>query len=173
MSFFDFEFEGVISRHTIHPKSGSGRSVTYTVLYLPDHFVDCLPFVKFPRLRIDGEVSDLPVNGAWQPAGNRIYYFMIPKRVLKGADLTPGDITTMRFSIADQDAVDLPAVLSNHLNSDEALLEKWNELTPGKQRAFAYRVSTAKTAKTIMKRVEEVVQMVREGLSYGKGGKVK
>ncbi len=169
MSFFSHEFEAIISLHHI----GKGpRVVTYKVVYLPTEMIDELPFDQYPRLRITGEIADVPVEGAWQPSGDGTRYLMVPKQVFEQADVRVGDRVEVRFKVADQNAVDVPAALEKALDDDEALAEKWTKLTPGKQRGFAYRVASAKTEKTIDKRVAEVTHMIREGLSYGKGGKV-
>lgn len=167
MSFFTHVFETVIARHPI----GNGeRIVHYTVVYLPSAMVPQLPFDAHPRLRVTGEIADVPIEGAWQPAGDGRRYLMVPKTVFENAGVAVGDRVEVRFKVGDQDAVDVPDALHRALGADRDLMDKWRVLTPGAQRAFAYRVASAKTEKTIMKRVDEVAHMVREGLAYGKGG---
>lgn len=169
MSFFPYSFETVITKLAI----GNGaRTVTYTVVLLPDEIRSDLPLQSHPRLRVDGEIANHPFNGAWQPAGGGAYYLMVPKDILREASLTIGSPVDVRFKIADQSHVDLPDALAGALEADPQLMRLWAALTPGKQRGFAYRVASAKTDATIHKRVDEVAHMVREGLSYGKGGGV-
>lgn len=168
-SFFDREFEAEIVRHVI----GNGpRKVTYTVVWLPQDIEAKLPFDDFPRLRVTGEIADVPFEGAWQPAGEHGKYLMVPKQVFASAEVSVGDRVEIRFKITDQNAVDVPEALQDAIDSDDDLTKAWAELSAGKQRAFAYRVSSAKTEKTITKRVDEVTHMIRNGLSYGKGGKI-
>ena len=170
MAFFTHEFEAEIVRHRI----GSGaRPVHYTVVYLPAELEAGLPFDAHPRLRVTGEIADVPVEGAWQPAGDGRRYLMVPKRVFAAAGVAVGDQVDVRFKIADQNAVEVPDALERVLSTDPELRAKWDALTAGKKRAFAHRVDSAKTEKTIAKRVEEVTGMLRQGLSYGKGGSVK
>ena len=66
------------------------------------------------------------------------------------------------------DVTAIGALVSN----DPELERFWQDLTPGKQRSFCYRVSSAKTDTTVQKRIAEVAHMVRNGLSYKKGGKI-
>ena len=170
MSYFDFETEAEISRHLV----GKGeRKVPYTVVWLPGEFVEQLNMADNPRLRIEGEINDHPFNGALQPAGDDRYYLMVPKPILKDAELRIGDSVELRFRVADQAAVDVPDALQNAISGDAELQRKWQDITPGKQRSFAYRVASAKTEATIQKRLDEVTHMLREGLSYTKGGKIK
>ncbi|MEM9683112.1 MAG: YdeI/OmpD-associated family protein [Pseudomonadota bacterium] len=170
MSYFTHAFEATITRHVI----GKGqRTVTYTVVRLPEEMTGDLPFADHPRLRVDGEIDDYPFNGAWQPTGDGTHYLMVPKSILREAELSVGSRVEIRFRVADQSAVAVPEALATALDADADLKTKWDALSAGKRRGFAHRVSSAKTEATIAKRVAEVTRMVREGLSYGKGGKVR
>lgn len=169
MAYFTFGFEATVVRHLI----GKGeRKLAYTVVILPRELRAELPFEEYPRLRVEGEINAHPFNGAWQPTGDGRHYLMVPKQILKEAELSIGDDIEIRFNIADQSEVDIPPALAGLLKRDTELRQKWEQLTPGKQRGFAHRVASAKTAPTIEKRIAEVAHMIREGLSYGKGGRV-
>ena len=165
MSAYPHAFEGEVTRHEL------GR-YAYTVLRLPPGMARSLPFDAHPRLRVEGEIADHPFEAAWQPDGAGGHYLMIPKALLKAADLAVGDEVACRFRVADQSAVDVPPALAAALAEDDALRGRWDALTPGLRRAFAHRVATAKREATVAKRVEEVTAMVRKGQRYGKGGKV-
>lgn len=170
MAFYSFNFETMMVRHLV----GNGeRKLAYSVILLPDALRQDLPFDNYPRLRVEGELNGHSFNGAWQPAGNGRYFLMVPKQIIKADGLSVGDDVEMRFNIADQNDVDVPPALASALRGQPELLEKWNQLTAGKQRGFAHRVASAKVTSTIAKRVDEVVHMVREGLSYGKGGSTR
>ena len=170
MSFFTHSFEAEIERHPI----GRGKRILhYRVVYLPAEIEHALPFEAHPRLRVTGEIAEVPIKGAWQPAGDGRRYLMVPKQVFTVAGVTVGDRVAVRFKVDDQDAVDLPDALYRALKADKGLSNQWDLLTPGAKRAFAYRVGSAKTDNTIAKRVEEVTHMVRDGLAYGKGGAIR
>ena len=152
MSFFDFDFEGPVERLGI----GRTKQVFYKVLFLPPELESQLPFEQHPRLRVVGEIADVPVRGAWQPVGDGRRYFIVSPKVLSATDAGLGDFVEIRFSIDDQDYVEMPDGLREALDQDFALAEAWAALTPGKQRFHAHRVLSAKTAPTISKRVAEI-----------------
>ncbi|MEM9161646.1 MAG: YdeI/OmpD-associated family protein [Cyanobacteria bacterium P01_F01_bin.4] len=151
MSAFDqlWEFEAQIEYHDF------GR-MGYTVVYLPESLRAELPFDQYPRLRVDAEVAEYPIDGAFQP-GQGKYYLILSKRLLKQAGLALGDTVNVNFRIADQDAVDVPDELRIALQSNQTAQDGWDALTPGKRRGLAHRVSSARTAATRKKRVAEVI----------------
>ncbi|MEM9574844.1 MAG: YdeI/OmpD-associated family protein [Pseudomonadota bacterium] len=169
MTFFTHRFEAPILSHNVGNRP---KYVTYRVVVLPEAMQEELPFDKHPRLRIDGEIADFPFNGAWQPVGNGRYYLIVPKQLFSELNLKVGDHVDVRFRIADQNAVDVPDALRRALLNDPELQSKWNQLTAGKRRSFSRRVATAKTEATIEKRIVEVTHMIRNDLTYGKGGKI-
>lgn len=145
-----WEFEGSVEYHDF------GR-MGYTVVYLPEAIRQQLPFDKYPRLRVDAEVNEQPIEGALQP-GQGKYYLLLSKRLLKAAGLGLGDTATVNFRLADQDAVTVPDELETALATNTAAQTAWAALTPGKQRGLAHRVASARTATTRSKRVMEVLE---------------
>jgi hypothetical protein len=71
MAYFTHHFETVISRHAV------GTSF-YTVVYLDASVHVSLPLDEHPRLRVEADISGIPMKGAWQPARGR-WYLMLPK----------------------------------------------------------------------------------------------
>ncbi|MEM6690391.1 MAG: YdeI/OmpD-associated family protein, partial [Planctomycetota bacterium] len=114
-----------------------------------------------PRLRIDGVVGGQPFHGAFQPTGEGRYYLIVSKKFRKAVGLEIGDRTEVSFSIADQNAVDVPRELQFALEADEALNQIWIHLTPGRRRGLAYRVASAKRSETRENRVDEVLETLR------------
>lgn len=170
MGYYTHSFEIQVARHLV----GKGdKRVPYTVVWMPDELKRPLNMVSNPRLRVQGELNDLPFEAAWQPAGENRFFLMIPKSILREASLSLGDMVELRFNVADQTWVDVPESLLAILGQDAELQSKWDDLTSGKQRSFAYRVASAKLESTIQKRIDEVTRMIREGLSYTKGGAIK
>lgn len=160
MSAYPFVFEGAVAYYAF-------ERYAYTVLYLPDDVATLLPFEAHPRLRVTGEVADIPVEGAWQPAGDGRRYFILSRRFLRVAGIAVGDVVEMRFAIADQNAVIVPEALAAALTKNRAIDRKWRALTPGAQRAFAHRVASAKAEATRARRVAEVLDMVDSGARPG------
>ena len=81
---------------------------------------------------------------------------------------TVGDNVTVRFRVADQDHVDVPVALEDAVTANAEATAVWDELTPGKRRALAHHVRSAKTGKTRSKRVAEAMAAL-----VNNGGKLR
>ncbi|MEL6962054.1 MAG: DUF1905 domain-containing protein, partial [Pseudomonadota bacterium] len=103
MSYYTHEFEAVIDRHGV----GKTKVIFYKVLFMPPCFEEELPFAEYPRLRVEGEIAEVSVRGAWIPTGDGRRYFIVSPEVRKQTGLDVGDLVEMRFRIDDQDHVDV------------------------------------------------------------------
>lgn len=159
MALFTHEFEAPLSMHGV----GKSRVIWYQVLFLPEPLAQRLPLGQYPRLRVRGEIVDIPVAGAWIPAGDGRHYFIVSPAVRKGTGARLGDMLDMRFVVDDQDRVDVPEVLQSELNARPELREAWQRLSPGKRRGMAHLVAQAKSSATAMRRVQEVIDALLEG----------
>lgn len=146
---FDYEFTGVVEELDF-------ERMVYTVMWLPKDIQVQLPFKKYPRLRIDAEVAGVFINCAFQIEEKR-RYLILSKELLKQAEIEQFQKTKVRFSIADQTAVDVPYDLEVALNRNPEAQSKWDKLSAGKKRGYAHRVGSAKREETIIKRVDEVI----------------
>lgn len=146
-------FEAPLRRHGV----GRERVIWYVVLFLPPHLEGDLPFARYPRLRVEGEIGDVPVAGAWMPTGDGHRYFIVSPTVRKATGARLGTMLEMRFRIADQDAVEILDVLARALAAEPRARLAWDALTPGYQRGLAHRVNAAKTDPTRDRRVAEVI----------------
>lgn len=138
--------------------------LSYTVLYLSDDLERTLEFGRGSRLRIAGEMEGVPVALALLPAKGDNHYVMVSKDLMRRMDCDLGDVVTLRFDIADPDAVVVPLELTEALSVDEDALEQWVALTPGRQRTWAAYVDRAKLPETRRAKVDEVVDRMRRGL---------
>lgn len=152
MAYFDHRFETVVSRHPV------GR-YHYTVVYLPAPLAARLPFQESARLRIEADVSGIPVKGAWQPAQGR-WYLMLPKAGLKAAGLGVGSTVEVSFRLAPPDEVDLPAEIAAMLEAEAPVRTAWQALSAGTQRGLAHWVASARKAETRQARLAEVRAVV-------------
>ncbi|KAB8318404.1 hypothetical protein SD81_016200, partial [Tolypothrix campylonemoides VB511288] len=141
-SWYTHAFDGRIAVHDV------GR-YRYTVLVLPDDLAATLPFDGAPRLRIRGELDDVPLTGAWQPVRGR-WFLMLSK-------------ATLRFRIDDAARVDVPDALQALLDAEPDAAAAWAALTPGKRRALAVSVATARTPATVARRVDAARGALRTG----------
>lgn len=158
MSYYEFAFEGPVERLGI----GKTKILYYCVIMLPDEVIETLPFDRFPRLRVIGEVAECPVRGAWQPVGDGRKYFILSAKFLKDAGLSVGSWTEMRFNIDDQDHVDVPNELERIIETREDIKQIWDTLSPGKKRFHCHAIDSGKTEKTRTKRVASVIQQLEE-----------
>lgn len=149
MSFFAHEFETTVQHHEV------GKYV-YTVVFLPPEIAAQLPFDKHSRLRMRGEINDHPIEAAWQPVRGR-YYVMLSKPLLKAAELAVGMRATIRFSLVDQNAVELPADIQHIIENNQKFGAHWIGLSAGKQRGFMHWVGEARTTQTRTKRINILV----------------
>jgi hypothetical protein len=161
VAYYPHSFEAEISLHGV----GKSRVITYKVLFLPHHLVSVLPFDRFPRLRVEGEIADFPVRGAWMPVGDGRRYFIVSPEIKKNTGLDVGDVVEMRFRIDDQDHVDVPVALQMAIDGDPATRIRWEALSAGKKRMFTFHVASAKSPLTQAKRVAEAKAAIDLGLS--------
>ena len=161
MSYFTHNFEDTISRLGV----GKTKVLMYKVLFMPPHFEHELPFKDYPRLRVEGEIADVPVRGAWMPVGDGRRYFIVSPEVKKQTGFNVGDVVEMRFRIDDQDHVDVPASLNRALLADAAASDHWDQLTAGKKRMFTFHVASAKTEPTEARRVAEAMEAIGRGIT--------
>ncbi|MFP8833117.1 YdeI/OmpD-associated family protein [Hydrogenophaga sp. XSHU_21] len=153
MAYFTHRFDATVSMHPV------GR-YHYTVVYLDPALRDGLSLKESPRLRIEADVSGIPVKGAWQPSGGR-WYLMLPKVPLRKAGIAIGTVVEVAFKVVPQDEVDIPAELSAALEGSSRVQKAWQALSAGKQRGLAHMVASARRADTRQARVEQVVAVLR------------
>lgn len=153
MAFFTYEFEASLSIHGV----GKSRVIWYQVLFMPLPIAAQLPLRAHPRLRVRGEIVDIPVAGAWLPTGDGHHYFIVSPAVRKGTGARLGDVLGMRFLIDDQERVDVPPALEAALTAKPELRAVWQGLSPGKRRGHAHRVAQAKSNATEQRRIQEVM----------------
>ncbi|QJR37648.1 YdeI/OmpD-associated family protein [Gemmatimonas groenlandica] len=148
MSYFTHRFETRIARHAV-------GTYHYTVVYLDASLHSALPLEQHARLRIEADVSGVPVKGAWQPARGR-WYLMLPKAPMKAAGLKIGSPVEVAFRVLPQDDVDIPDELAALLATKARVRKAWAALSPGKQRGIAHLVSSAKRPETKAARIQSI-----------------
>ncbi|MEM9303320.1 MAG: YdeI/OmpD-associated family protein [Pseudomonadota bacterium] len=156
--YFTHAFETRIDEFGV----GKTRKVWYRVVFLPEDVAGELPFDRYPRLRVDAEIADVPVNGAFIPTGDGRRYLIVSPEVMKSAALQIGDPVTVVLRVADQDHVEIPEALAAALAVNAQANAIWQTLTPGKRRGLAHLVSSAKTQATREKRVAQALTAIIE-----------
>jgi hypothetical protein len=160
VSYYRHTFTGPLVIHRI----GHYR---YRAVFLPPALAAELPFGSAPRLRMTGEVNDVPVEAAWQPAGPAAgggYYLMVSAALCRAAGLTLGDLVEVRFNVADPAAVAVPDEITRALaGAGRRARAAWDALTPGKRRGLAAQVSAARTAPTRERRAAAIAAALAAG----------
>ncbi|MEM9169079.1 MAG: DUF1905 domain-containing protein, partial [Pseudomonadota bacterium] len=133
MTLYPYTFEAPVERFSV----GKTKTIRYRVMFLPADLHAALPFDAHPRLRVEGEIADAPIANAFIPSGDGRVYVIVSPTVMKAAGLAVGDLAEMRFRIADQEHVDVPAALARAVNVARDRAEAWGALTPGKRRMLA------------------------------------
>ncbi len=131
---------------------------------MPPKFECALPFKNYRRLRVEGEIADVPVRGAWMPVGNGRRYFIVSPDIETNTDLDVGDEVETRFRTYDQDHVDTSSALLAALKSDNAVLVRWEKLTAGTKGMFTNHVFSVKSPATEHRRIHEAIAAIKEGI---------
>lgn len=154
MSDYPYNFDAKIVAYEFGKMNSS-------VVYVPTAITSQLTFGKSKRLRIDGEISGIRVEAALLPTRGK-WLLMVSKKLQKVIGVTVGDTVSIAFEVADQDAITVPTELQYALEANDAAREVWDSWTVGKRRSFCYRVGNAKMPETRERRVEEVLERLRE-----------
>ena len=123
-----------------------------------------LPFENYPRLRVEGEIADVPARGAWMPVGDGRRYFIVPPDIKANTGLAVGDEVKTRFRTYDQGHVDTSSALLAALKSDNAVLVRWEKLTAGTKGMFTNHVFSVKSPATEHRRIHEAIAAIKEGI---------
>ncbi|MEO1045257.1 MAG: YdeI/OmpD-associated family protein [Pseudomonadota bacterium] len=159
----------IFTATVVHHDVGSEK-YRYSVVFVPEDIKSGLPLSDFPKLRITGEVEDFPIEAALTPVRGQ-HYILLSRKLLTSIRKSLGDEVTVRFRIADQDAVDVPHSLESALAKAPAVKALWDDASPGKRRALAYMIASAKREATQNKRIEKVFAIL-EGRIDMKGNPI-
>ena len=72
-----YAFEARVERFGV----GRTRKVWYDVLFLPPELEAQLPFDRYPRLRMEGEIAEVAIENAWMPTGHGRRYVIVGPEV--------------------------------------------------------------------------------------------
>lgn len=149
------------------------QKYVYTGVYLPAAIIEELAreLAKYPRLRIDALVDDAFINAALIPdkvgsmqtkhllinhpelESQRIWFLTVSSKVLKAIGKQIGEVVEVKFTIADQNYVEIPDGLNQYLNQNPSIKAKFESLTAGKKRSLVQPLLTARTKETFEKRL--------------------
>jgi hypothetical protein len=130
-----------------------GRS-TYTILRLPDAATEALGKTR----RVEGEIAEHPVNLALSRAPVVDGAFLwTGQSLIDRIGIQPGEPVEVRLRPAPDDRVDLDPDVEAALRAG-GILDRWENLTPGKRRGLLYQIATTKSEPTRQKRIQRLVE---------------
>jgi hypothetical protein len=156
---YEFEFVARVTKYEL------GR-YGLTVIYLPEELEGQLPFEETARVRVRGEIEEVPFSGAWQPGAGR-KFLMVSKQMMQARKLNVGDWASVRFNLDDPEKVDVPEELEAALKRNKAAKKVWDGLTAGKKRNFVVLVGSAKGEETRLKRAAKAIEILLSGEPFG------
>lgn len=142
--------------------------MAYRVIHLPKAVEKAFALPKHPRHRVQGRINGQAFSGACQPTGQG-WYLLISTKRMKQLGLDVGQMLDLELWSADPDEVDIPPALARALASSSEFRQRWERLTPGRQRGLAHRVASAKTEETCERRVFEIKDEVYDLVASGRG----
>jgi hypothetical protein len=154
MSDYPYNFDAKVVKYDF-------GKMYYSVVYVPKEILSQLDFSKSKRLRIDGEIEGIRIEAALMPTKGK-WYLMVSKKLQKLCGVSLGDRVSVSFDIADKDAITVPMELQYALEANDAARKVWDSWTAGKRRGFCHRVDSAKMVETHERRVEEVLERLKE-----------
>ena len=163
---YSYSFEARINKYDY-------QKYFYTVVYIPDALTKTLDMESRMRLRVEVQVDGYPAKGTLMPDkigskqtehllkegfanGQRVWYYQVPRRILRVIDKTYGDIVMVELRVGDQNEVEMHPAQEDFLHKHPRLQEIWDELTPGKRRTLSYPIMKAKSDETLEKRLAEL-----------------
>ena len=150
MGYYEHGFEGTLSQ-IVYPDK-----YRYFVVRLPSEVANDMPFDRGPRVRVRGEINDLPLAGAFLPDGDATPYIILSGDLVRELGIALGDPVELRFDVEADDAVDMPSELSAALTEVDGAREAFDALSPGRQRGHAHQVRSAKQEATRRKRARKI-----------------
>ena len=131
-----------------------GKS-TYTILPIPIEVSSALQAAGAKR--VEGEIGDFPINLALTkaPVIDQVFVYT-GKTFLRDSGIAPGEEVEVRMRPAPEQLVETPEDLILALRQAE-MTDRWEALTPGKQRGLIHTINTAKRAETRAKRIAKVL----------------
>jgi hypothetical protein len=157
MSYYAHHFSAPLEIHRV------GR-YRYRVVYLPPALATALPFDRQPRVRFDGEIADVPVQGAWQSAGAAgRWYAMVSPAVCRAAGSRSARSWRSASTWRTRTPCRCPRSSPPRSTRTRSRARRGTRSPPGRRRGLAYRVAAARKEATRHARAAELIAGLRAG----------
>ena len=139
----------------------NGRRLMSPAIVLDPALTPALPFDQYPKLRVDAEINGFAHEGAFVPIYGG-HYMMVSKRLRKAIGCDTGDRVTVRFKIADQDAINMPSTLLEAFADVPDAKDLWDAMPIGKRRSWCNQIDKAKALETKQNRIGKLFDLLYE-----------
>ncbi len=131
-----------------------------TVVEIP---VDVVKKLPSGRVRVEGQLNQVPFNLAIQSKKNGPRYLSVSQAMRKSAGVKSNDKVKVTFAIVDPDKLELPEEMEAVLAQDDEGAKKWNKLTVGLQRSLVHYINSSKNVDVRIERALFLINKVKSG----------
>ncbi|MEJ8559975.1 YdeI/OmpD-associated family protein [Yoonia sp. GPGPB17] len=156
IDFYPFIFETTLTQEL------NGKRLMSPGIVLDKALTKELPFDRYPKLRVDGEINGFAHQGAFVPIYGG-HYMMVSKRLRKAIGIELGDLIAIHFKIADQNAVPIPAILQEAFEDAPDARDLWDDLPVGKRRSWCVQIDKAKAHQTKQNQISKLFDLLYNG----------
>jgi hypothetical protein len=154
---FAFEFKTQLLRPA---KPGTGDLWAFVVL--PGDASQTLP--RRGRTTIEGTINGQPFQVTLEPDGQKSHWMRISPELQEAAGADPGDLVQLKIRpVAEEPEPEIPADLQEALSAEPEALAVWHETTTIARLDWIHWVTSAKQAKTRVKRIRDACDMLGSG----------
>lgn len=153
IDFYPFVFETTIRQDL------NGKRLMSPAIVLDPELAAELPFDTYPKLRVDAEINGFAHEGAFVPIHGG-HYMMVSKRLRQAIGRDLGDPVTVRFKVADQDALNMPQILIDAFEDAPDARELWDAMPLGKRRSWCNQIDKAKAPETKQNRIGKLLDLL-------------
>ncbi len=145
-----------------------GARMSYWVVFLTPALQEKAPFRARKRLRMVGACDGVPLNMALQLKASR-HYLLFSRALCRSLGAELGGTLEIQFTLVDHTRVEVPEELRLELKRRPDARARWATLSPGAQRGLSYRVDSAKSDDTRLRRAAEIAASLEDGIVPGRG----
>ncbi|OHU86956.1 MULTISPECIES: YdeI/OmpD-associated family protein [Pseudoalteromonas] len=145
----------------LRPKyMGDGEAWAFVVL--PHDVSACLP--RRGRTTVVGYINEQPFQQLLEPDGQKSHWLKLDETLLKKANTRFGELAHFEIQAIDKEPEpDIPHDLLTALEQDPLALRTWQATTTIARVDWIHWITTAKQAKTRLKRINDACSMLSEG----------
>lgn len=145
----------------LRPKN-PGSSEPWAFVVLPKTVSAKLP--RRGRTTVDGTINGEPFTVLLEPDGKKSHWLKIDENLLKQSGVRYGDVAEFHvISAAEELDPEVPADLLAALSSSPEAKNTWNQTTTISRIDWIHWITSAKQAKTRIKRINDACDMLAAG----------